>query len=151
MFTEMLNDHFFAWKKIIDFRYANFLKSSDHEIKDIDVAFVEGAICSDKDKEKLLKIRKAAKYVVAIGACAVTGLPSGHRNNFSEEMKKEIAPYLLQFHQNERVYALHELIEVDDKVAGCPMIEAQLVQAFDKYLKMYKIIAEDDSIANHKD
>ncbi|MFC1656135.1 hypothetical protein ACFL3C_04665 [Patescibacteria group bacterium] len=149
MFTEMLNDHFFAWSKIIEFRHANILKSKN-EMSDIDVAFVEGAIASDRDKEKLLKIRDVSKYIVAIGSCAVTGLPTGHRNNFSEEMKEEISPYLKQFHQSARVYALHELIQVDDKVAGCPMIEAQFVVAIDKYLKMFKVISEDDSIINHK-
>ena len=150
MFTEMLNDHFFAWSKILEFRHANVLKSKN-ELWDIDVAFVEGAIASDRDKDKLLKIREVSKYVVAIGSCAVTGLPSGHRNNFDEKMKDEISPYLQQFHQSDHVYALHELIQVDDKVPGCPMIEAQFVQAMDKYLKMFKVIAEDDSIINHKD
>jgi len=149
MFTEMLNDHLLAWKKILDFRHCNILKSKN-ELSDIDVAFVEGAICTERDKEKLKKIREVSKYIVAIGACAVTGLPTGHRNNFNEEMKKEIAPYLLQFNQSTRVYALHELIEVDDKVPGCPMIETEFVKTIDKYLHEFKIISEDDSIANHK-
>jgi coenzyme F420-reducing hydrogenase gamma subunit len=148
MFVEMLNDHFFEWKKLLEFRHANILKSRN-ELSDIDVAFVEGAIASEKDKKKLLKIRKVSKYVVAIGACAVTGLPSGNRNNFDEKMKKEIAPYLLQFHQNERVFALHELIKVDDKVPGCPMVEAQFIKIMDKYLKKFNVIKENDSIMNY--
>lgn len=149
MFTEMLNDHFLAWRKILDFRHANVLKSKN-ELSDIDVAFVEGAICTDKDAEKLKKIRANSKYIVAIGACAVTGLPTGHRNNFSPEMKEEIAFYLKQFHQADTVYALHELIEVDDKVPGCPMIETEFVKTMDKYLHEFEIIPPDDSIANHK-
>lgn len=149
MFTEMLNDHLLAWKKILEFRHCNVLKSKN-ELSDIDVAFVEGAICSDRDTEKLKKIRENSKYIVAIGACAVTGLPTGHRNNFSEEMKEEIAPYLLQFHQNKKVLALHEVVQVDDKVPGCPMIETEFVKTMDKYLHEFGIIPEDDSIANHK-
>jgi len=149
MFTEMLNDHFLAWRKILDFRHANVLKSKN-ELSDIDVAFVEGAICTERDQEKLKKIRKESKYIVAIGACAVTGLPTGHRNNFSDEMKEEISPYLKQFQQADRVYALHELIEVDDKVPGCPMIETEFVKTMDKYLHEFGVIPEDDSIVNHK-
>ena len=73
----------------------NILKSKN-ELSDIDVAFVEGAIASDRDKEKLLKIREVAKHVVAIGSCAVSGLPSSSRNSFPQDIKDEISPYLKQ-------------------------------------------------------
>ena len=149
MFTEMLNDHLLAWRKILDFRHANILQSKN-ELSDIDVAFVEGAICTDKDIKKLKKIRQVSRFVVAIGSCAVTGLPSGHRNNFNKDMMDEISPYLEQYHQNKRVYALHELILVDSRVPGCPMVEAEFVKVMDKYLHEFKIIPEDDSIVNHK-
>lgn len=149
MFVEMLNDNFFKFKKYFEFRHANVLQSKN-ELSDIDVAFVEGAIASEKDKEKLLKIRENSKFIVAIGSCAVTGLPSAHRNSFDEKLKKEISPYLLQFDQSEKVYALHELIKVDDKVPGCPMIEAQFFAAVDKYLKHFGIIDENESITTIK-
>jgi coenzyme F420-reducing hydrogenase gamma subunit len=149
MFTEMLNDHLLAWKKILEFRHFNVIKSKN-ELSDIDVAFVEGAICTDKDKEKLKKIREVSKHVVAIGSCAVTGKPTGNRNDFSKELKDEISPYLKQFHQNDTVLALHEVVEVDDKVPGCPMVEAKFVEAMDKYLHKFKIIPEDKSILNYK-
>ena len=149
MFVEMLNDNFFKFKKFFEFRHANILQGKN-ELSDIDVAFVEGAIASDRDKEKLLKIRKNSKFIVAIGSCAVTGLPSAHRNNFSEELKKEISPYLLQFDQNERVYALHELVKVDDAVPGCPMIEAKFIETVDKYLRQFEIIGQEESILSIK-
>lgn len=139
MLTEMLNDNFFTWKKLLNFKHFNVLKSKN-DMSDLDVAFVEGAIASEHDKEKLLKIRENAKYLVAIGSCAVTGLPSGHRNSFDDKLKAEIAPYLLQYHQNEKVYALHELVKVDDSVPGCPMVEAEFLKVVDKYLKLFKII-----------
>ena len=145
MFVEMLNDNFFKFKKYFEFRHANVLKSNN-ELSDIDVAFVKGAIASDKDKEKLFKIRENSQFVVAIGSCAVTGLPSAHRNNFDEKTKEEISPYLKRFNQTDHVYALHELVQVDDKVPGCPMIEAQFLAAVDKYLKHFEIIGENDSI-----
>lgn len=145
MFTEMLNDYFFELKKLLNFRHAKILQNKN-ELSNIDVAFVEGAIASKKDKKKLLKIREVAKYVVSIGSCAVTGMPSASRNNFDEKLKKEIAPYLKQFVQTEKVYALHELIEVDDSVAGCPMIERKFLEILEKYLKKFDVISESDSI-----
>lgn len=139
MLAEMLNDNFFIWKKLLDFKHFNVLKSKN-DMTDLDVAFVEGAIASDHDKVKLQKIRDNAKYLVAIGACAVTGLPSGQRNNFDEKLKAEISPYLEQFGQSKKVYALHELIKVDDSVPGCPMVESEFLKVVDKYLKLFKII-----------
>lgn len=145
MFTEMLNDYFFDLKKLLNFRHAKILQNKN-ELSDIDVAFVEGAIASERDKKKLLKIREVAKYVVAIGSCAVTGMPSASRNDFSEDLKKKISPYLEQFNQTEKVYALHELIKVDDSVAGCPMNEGKFLEVLEKYLKEFKIIPENESI-----
>ena len=138
MLCEMLNDNFFTWKKLLDFKHFNVLKSKN-DMTDLDVAFVEGAIASDHDKEKLLKIRENAKFLVAIGACAVTGLPSGNRNNFDDKLKAEISPYLEQYHQNKKVFALHELIQVDDSVPGCPMVESEFLKVVDKYLKFFNI------------
>ena len=141
MLTEMLNDHFFTWKKLFDFKHFNILQSKN-DISDIDVAFVEGAIAAEHDKEKLLKIRENSKYLVAIGACAVTGLPSAQRNNFDEKLKAEISPYLEKFGQNIKVYALHELVKVDDSVPGCPMVESEFLKVVDKYLKLFNISTE---------
>ena len=138
MLCEMLNDNFFTWKKLFDFKHFNVLKSKN-DMTDLDVAFVEGAIASDHDKEKLIKIRENAKFLVAIGACAVTGLPSGQRNNFDDKLKAEISPYLEQYHQNKKVFALHELIQVDDSVPGCPMVESEFLKVVDKYLKFFNI------------
>jgi coenzyme F420-reducing hydrogenase gamma subunit len=145
MFTEMLNDNFFKFKKLLDFRHAKIFKSKN-ELSDIDVAFVEGAIAANKDKEKLKKIREASKYVVAIGSCAVTAMPSGARNKFDDETKEEISAYLKQFDQTEKIYALNELIKVDDAVPGCPMVESKFLEVLEKYLKKFEIIKESDSI-----
>jgi len=139
MLCEMLNDNFFTWKKLLDFKHFNVLKSKN-DMTDLDVAFVEGAIASDHDKEKLQDIRKNAKYLVAIGSCAVTGLPSGQRNNFSDALKAEISPYLEQYKQSKKVFALHELVTVDDSVPGCPMVESEFLKVVDKYLKFFNII-----------
>jgi len=46
----------------------------------VDVVMVEGAVQTEHDRETLLKLRKAAKTVVAIGSCAVLGGIGGLRN-----------------------------------------------------------------------
>src|SRR3990172_5810077 len=88
LFTELLNDHLDEWKKLVEFRYVRQLKTKN-SMEGLDVAFIEGAISSDRQAEEVKKIRENAKYVVAIGACACTGLPSASRNDFVDEMINE--------------------------------------------------------------
>ena len=82
LFTELLNDHLDEWKKLVEFRHVKALKTKN-SLEGLDVAFVEGAISSDKQADELKKIRDNSKYVVAIGSCACTGLPSASRNAFT--------------------------------------------------------------------
>jgi len=110
-------------------------------LEDIDVSFVEGAIANKKNREELLEIRKNSKKVVAIGSCACTGIPAGHRNEFDEETQLSIQYLLDRYGYEKKVLPLHEVIEVDDKVSGCPMIEASFLKILDKYLKEFKIIS----------
>ncbi|HBU21981.1 TPA: hypothetical protein DEB02_03495, partial [Candidatus Beckwithbacteria bacterium] len=75
IFTELLNQHWQDWTKKIDFKYAKTLRRSV-DLGPMDVAFVEGAISSVKQSQKLKQIRSLAKILVAIGSCAITGQPS---------------------------------------------------------------------------
>lgn len=136
LLTELLNDHFDAWKKVVDFRYLKALKYTN-ETRELDVAFIEGAVSSDKQADEVKNIRANAKYVVAIGACACTGMPSSSRNNFTEaNITERIEWYLSHFDYSEKVKKLEDVIKVDDKVEGCPMNVESFYAALEKYLKI---------------
>ena len=105
----------------------------------MDVAFVEGAISSKDQEDKLKKIRSLATKLVAIGACACTGLPSSQRNRFDGPTKEEINALLLRFKQAEQVRFLRQLVTVDAEVNGCPMNEKPFLDLIDKYLKEFGI------------
>ena len=98
----------------------------------MDIAFVEGAISSQQQAEKLKKIRGLAKTLVAIGACAVTGQPSAQRNQFNAEQLAAIKPILDQFQYNDKVKRLDEVVKVDFSVPGCPMDETKFVELINK-------------------
>lgn len=134
MFTELLNKHFFEWKKVIDFRYIRILKTKNI-LEDLDVAFVEGAISSKRQLDELKEIRKNCKKLVAIGSCAVTGKPSGVRNEFSKEVIEKYKDLYETFEYSEKVQPLHELVKVDDKITGCPMSGEEFVEKLNGYLK----------------
>jgi len=140
LFTELLNDHLDEWKKLVEFRYVRALKSKN-SMEGLDVAFIEGAISSDKQADEVKKIRNNAKYVVAIGACACTGLPSASRNEIVGDMITErIQWYMSNFDYSQKVRRLDEVIKVDDSVNGCPMNVTNFIAALTKYLKLFKII-----------
>lgn len=118
--TEAMNDHWQEWKKLFDFRHARVLKS--HNILDeFDIAFIEGAIASDEQMQKLKDIRFKSKKLVAVGACAVVGMPAGQRNFFNEEQKKEIEFLIARFAALPRVLKVSEVVKVDAEIPGCPM------------------------------
>ncbi|MEM4397091.1 MAG: hypothetical protein QW757_00535 [Candidatus Woesearchaeota archaeon] len=139
VFVEMMNENYFKWKELLEFRHARVLKSKN-ELSDIDVAFIEGAIANDKDEKQVKKIREVSKKVVAIGSCAVKGNPSAQRNEFSSEKLKKIEPFILRWGLNKKVKALKEVIEVDDFVDGCPMSEEKFLEVLNKSLKEFGII-----------
>jgi coenzyme F420-reducing hydrogenase gamma subunit len=122
VFTEMLNDYYDAWSKIIEFRAARVLMKK-YDLTDLDVAFVEGAIASEKHEKELREIRAATKKLVAVGSCAINGKPSAQRNEFSPELQREIEALLERFDHLPKVLRVQDLVKVDYEVPGCPMTE----------------------------
>jgi sulfhydrogenase subunit delta len=133
IFTEMLNKHWEEWTKCLDFVHAKVLQSNNRW-EEMDVAFVEGAICSPIQEEKLKKIRGLAKKIITIGACACTGMPSAQRNNFNAPTKAEIQELLTRFNQAEKVKSIKEVVPVDGAVNGCPMMENMFLDTINKAL-----------------
>ncbi len=98
----------------------------------VDITIVEGAVSSREDWEKSLLIRKHTKTLVSLGDCAVTGNVPAMRNQFAlndilhraytenvttapQIPAHEDLPPLLA-----RVRPLHEVVNVDVFVPGCP-------------------------------
>ena len=120
MFTELLNDHWQDWKKLFDFRHVKVLKKNN--IFDaFDIAFVEGAIASPEHEKRLKDIRSRSTKLVAVGACAVTGLPASQRNTFTDAQRKSIQFLVDRFGALPTVKKVADVVDVDASVPGCPM------------------------------
>lgn len=139
IFVEMLNQHFFEWKDKIDFRYCKMLKSRGNDFAGTDVVFVEGAIATQKDEEKLKEVRAASKKLVAIGSCACTGLPSAQRNSFDDSTKREIMLIVERFGHLDKVHPVKDIVAVDYTVPGCPMDEKIFLDVLGKCLAEFGI------------
>jgi len=99
--------------------------------ENVDVTLVEGAVSSDEDLEKILKIRARSRLLVSLGDCAVTANVPSMRNSFGPKKVLERAytenatlrpgppqggvPALLPASR-----PLHELVTIDVFVPGCP-------------------------------
>jgi sulfhydrogenase subunit delta len=139
VFTELLNDHYREWMKLLEFKSALVLKKKE-DLTDIDVAFVEGAITAPDQEEKLKKIRSVSRKLVAIGACACVGMPSAQRNVFDEKTTAEIQAIMARFKYAKTVKKVSDIVTVDDQVPGCPMNETMFLSVVTKYLKEFHII-----------
>jgi len=140
LLTELLNDHLDEWKRVVEFRHLKALKAKN-SLTNLDVAFIEGAISSETQVKEAQRIRDNAKYVVAIGACACTGLPSASRNQFTDEQINErIKWYMSNFNYNQKVRKLGDVIKVDDMVQGCPMNVQSFMAVLSKYLKLFSVV-----------
>lgn len=140
LLTELLNTYLDDWKHLVDFRHLKALKTKN-SMEDLDVAFIEGAISSDKQTDEVRRIRQNAKYVVAIGACACTGSPSASRNALTpEHITEKIKDYMSRFDYSDKVKKLEDVIKVDDKVDGCPMNADAFMAVLFKYLKLFGVV-----------
>lgn len=118
--TEIMNDHWQEWKKIFDFRHMRVLKSKNI-FDEFDIAFIEGAVASQEQEDKIKEIRNMSKKVVAVGACAITGLPASQRNTFTPEQKKSIDFLIKRFNALPEVKKVSDVVKVDVEIPGCPM------------------------------
>lgn len=118
--TEIMNDHWQEWKKIFDFRHVRIFQSKN-TFDEFDIAFIEGAVASQEQENKIKAIRNISKKVVAVGACATDGLPASQRNTFTPEQKKSIDFLIKRFNALPEVKKVSDVIKVDVEIPGCPM------------------------------
>jgi NAD-reducing hydrogenase small subunit len=97
----------------------------------VDIALVEGAVSSDEDLHKIRHIRERTKLLVSLGDCAVTANVPSMRNPFGVKaicdrayrenttldagVPDQVVPPLLP-----RAVPIHEVVQVDVFVPGCP-------------------------------
>lgn len=130
---EIFNRKLIEWLEKIELSYFLSVKEKI-EIKNFDIALVEGVISTKKDEEEIKKIRNNSKILIAMGSCAITSQPSGQRNNFNQEQTDEIKGELANFDFLLRCLSIKEAVKIDDEVIGCPIDEKKFVEVFEKYI-----------------
>jgi len=134
VFLEALNKKYDEWMQKIKIENFRALKKVQ-PISPMDIAFIEGAISTPSEINKLKLIRKNTKILIALGSGASNGYPSNQRNKFSIKKKQAIQPLIKKLNQNPTIEPLNKFVKVDDKVPGCPIGENMLIKKIDGYLK----------------
>ncbi|HSB61357.1 MAG TPA: oxidoreductase [Vicinamibacteria bacterium] len=94
-----------------------------------DVALVEGSITTPGDAERIRKVRKDAKVLVTIGACATAGGIQGLRN-FADVREFASAVYATPAYLStlDQSTPIAQHVRVDHELRGCPIAKAQLLE-----------------------
>lgn len=115
---------------------ANFLEASSNVMKGpYELVLVEGSITTAHDEERIHKVRKSAKFLVTIGACATAGGIQGLRN-FAK-----IENYISTVYANPAFIStltkstpIADHVKVDFELRGCPISKADLVETVSAFL-----------------
>ncbi|MBI4697971.1 MAG: NADH:ubiquinone oxidoreductase [Nitrospirae bacterium] len=107
---------FLSLVEVVAFREAMTEKSDDYEI-----AFIEGSITRDDEVERLKKIRKKAKVLVALGSCACFGGVNQLKNRFHDLIAVNKMVYGEHPVNSGLVRPLCDIVKVDMQIFGCPV------------------------------
>ena len=109
---------------IVEFREA----SSDHS-DEYDIAFIEGSQTTQRDVERIQKIRERAKILVALGACSCTGGVNALKNRFSmEENLKVVYGDSAKLYTTIPTRPTSAYVTVDAYIHGCPPNRNEVVR-----------------------
>lgn len=104
------------------------------ESEEFDIAFVEGAPITEKNKERLLDLRKHSKVLVALGACACLG---GIAEIKDYQDKGERVCYVyknIESIENPNIIPLRNLVKVDLEIPGCPINKEEFLDIVKKLI-----------------
>jgi sulfhydrogenase subunit delta len=94
----------------------------------VDIAFVEGSISTQEEKERIKVIRANSKYLITIGACATSGGLQALRNfNETKTWTAGIYAHPEYISVLETSTAIAQHVTVDLELWGCPVNSHQIL------------------------
>ena len=104
-----------------------------------DLSLVEGSITTPHDAERIHQVRRASKYLIAIGACATAGGIQALRNF------KDVKALIPMVYANPKYIdtlkkstPIADHVFADFELRGCPISKAQLVEVVSAFLQERK-------------
>jgi len=125
-----LDERLLDLAELVDIVYSPIVDTKEFPER-VDIALVEGAVASVDDELKIKKIRAHCRTLIAMGDCAITGnVPSMrnaigpeailHRAYFENATLQPQIPCVVVPRLLKVVRPIHEFVEVDVFLPGCP-------------------------------
>ncbi len=114
---------------------------------EVDIAFIEGSICTPHDEERIRLVRNNSKYLITIGACATAGGLQALRNLADgEQWLTEI--YATPEYVNSLATStpISQHVNVDLELWGCPVNVQQVMNAIRSLLHGAEPAVERDKV-----
>lgn len=115
---------------------AYFLEASRATIKGpYDISLVEGSITTPHDAERIHRVRRVSKHLIAIGACATAGGIQALRNFADvEQFTRMVYPNPQYISTLNKSTPISDHIKVDFELRGCPINKYQLLEVINAFL-----------------
>ncbi len=112
-----------------------------------DVSIIEGSITTTHAVEKIKKIRERSRILIAYGSCATLGGVNGMKNNYPlEEIRERVYGDKAHFFETIPTMAVHEVVDVDYFIYGCPIYPPELVAVLKSVLGGTTYAVPDKSV-----
>lgn len=124
-------DKILPYARVVSFPFAQ----SKNDIRQVDIAFVEGSVSQKHDIEKLKEIRANCRWLVAVGTCAVWGcVQKGCARRSAQSMCQEVygADTVIDAMDAQ---TLEKYVRVDVQLSGCPINSSQFMAVTASLLK----------------
>jgi coenzyme F420-reducing hydrogenase gamma subunit len=98
----------------------------------VDIAFVEGSICTHAERERIKQVRENSRFLITIGACATAGGVQALRNLYADGAQEWTHAL---YARPEFIDSLDEVqpvaneVKVDLELWGCPVNTRQVMTA----------------------
>jgi len=126
-----IDERLFELLELIEFDRSPF--TDIKEVGECDVGIIEGGLCNAENVHVLREFRARCRTLIAIGACAINGGLPAQRNHLSlplilQEVYQTSLGLANGLIPNDpelplplnKVHPLHEVVEIDYFIPGCP-------------------------------
>jgi sulfhydrogenase subunit delta len=104
-----------------------------------DISLVEGSITTPADAQRIRRIRRQSRYLVAIGACATAGGIQALRNFADvDAFARYVYPHPEYFETLPESTPISSHVSVDFELRGCPIGKPQLLELVNALLNHRK-------------
>jgi coenzyme F420-reducing hydrogenase gamma subunit len=133
--------------RLLDLRDFTMAASEPDRDVPLDIAFVEGAVLSQRDEAVLRRVRERAKCLIALGSCAVWGGVIALDRLFDRAgLVRDIYGDAGAAFDTLPARAVHEVVPVDYSITGCPIEADEFLGAVSQLLQGYPPVVQQTPV-----